>query len=177
MPRRKQEQPKRLPSRKSSLLHLLLCHFLALPLLFPLRSVLRCFLHEFRVTEVKLTKTQPGLLLVWVYAEAAMLVMISPVPFLFSLSFSFFLSPPPLFFLEIGLFSLFPPPPPPHSGLLGGGGKRREEGSSVDAGFFFFFKSGSGGEVGEVGILKKKIPCGSQCLRVRGSGRAEGWGP
>lgn len=41
----------------------------------------------------------------------------------------------------------------------------------------FFFNRGWG-EVGEVGILqKKKIPCGSQCLRVRGSGRAEGWGP
>ena len=82
-----------------------------------------------------------------------MLVMISPVPFLFSLSFSFFLSPPPFFFLEIGLFSLFPPPPPPHSGLLGGGGKRREEGSSVDAGVFLI---GGGGEVGEVGIFLNK---------------------
>lgn len=55
------------------------------------------------------------------------------------LSLFFFLSlTPPLFFLEIGLFSPFPPPPPPHSGWLGGGGKRREEGSSVDAGVFFF---------------------------------------
>lgn len=53
-----------------------------------------------------------------------MLVMISPVPFLFSLSLFFFLSLAPLFFfLEIGLFPPFPPPP--HSGLRGRG---REEG-------------------------------------------------
>lgn len=34
-----------------------------------------------------------------------MLVMISPVPFLFSLSFSFFLSPPLFFSLRSGFFS------------------------------------------------------------------------
>lgn len=55
-----------------------------------------------------------------------MLVMISPVPFLFSLSLFFFLSLAPLFFsLRSGFFTPFPLPPPPHFGLRGRG---REEG-------------------------------------------------
>lgn len=55
-----------------------------------------------------------------------MLVMISPVPFLFSLSLFLSFSRPPLFFsLRSGFFPPFPPPPPPHSGLRGRG---REEG-------------------------------------------------
>lgn len=104
-----------------------------------------------------------------------MLVMISPVPFLFSLSFSFFLSPPLFFSLRSGFFfSLSLPFPLLTPGCWGEGAREGRRGvvwmPGVLSGVWW-------GEVGEVGILKKKIPCGFRRLRVRGSGRAEGWGP
>lgn len=98
-----------------------------------------------------------------------MLVMISPVPFLFSLSFSFFLSTPSFFSLGSGFSPLSLPLLTP---VCGGGGERREEGSSVDAGFLS--RVGGGGRGCNLG-KKKEIPCGSRCTRVRGWGarRAE----
>lgn len=100
-----------------------------------------------------------------------MLVMISPVPFLFSLSFSFFLSPPLFFSLRSGFSPLSLPLLTPG---CGGGGETREEGSSVDAGFLS--RVGGGGRGCNLEKKKKEeIPCGSRCTRVRGWGarRAE----
>lgn len=56
-----------------------------------------------------------------------MLVMISPVPFLFSLFFFLSLTPP-LFFLEIGLFFPFPSPSPSSLRVAGGRGQETREG-------------------------------------------------
>lgn len=84
-----------------------------------------------------------------------MLVMISPVPFLFSLSFSFFLSPPLFFSLRSGFFPLSLPLPLLTPGGWGEGAREGRRGVVWMPGVFFF-KSGGGGEVGEVGIFKKK---------------------
>lgn len=66
-----------------------------------------------------------------------MLVMISPVPFLFSLSFSFFLSPPPPFFsLRSGFFPFSLPLPLLTPGCWGEGAKEGRRGVVWMPGFF-----------------------------------------
>lgn len=94
-----------------------------------------------------------------------MLVMISPVPFLFSLSLFLSFSRPPLFFLEIGLFYPFPSPSPSSLWVAGEGARGGRRGVVWMPGFCRGW-----GEVGEVAILKKEILCGSRCPRVRGRG-------
>ena len=106
-----------------------------------------------------------------------MLVMISPVPFLFSLSLFLSFSQPPLFFfLVIELFSPFLPPPPPPSGLLGEGAGGGRRGVVWMPSPLPQIRGWGGG--GRGWNLKKKISLWIPVLAGAGIGaRAEGRGP
>lgn len=105
-----------------------------------------------------------------------MLVMISPVPFLFSLSFSFFLSPPLFFSLRSGFFPLSLPLPLLTPGGWGEGARDGRRGVVWMPGFFFFNRGVEGRWERLESLKKKNFLADPRCPRVRRSGRTEGWG-